>query len=250
MENFGNEQEVQRGENWNYDKVLSASNREYIPYIISSERANPFFVLTVASTKYEKNLRYVKSWWNAVEDLNIPTFYQTTPLYYGELNSESDIPVRPDAVGDSAEQRYLYQYTLASEEIDSNVGHKPYHYFYYKYDKLMGTSELVLGYQCLITFNFLSEETAEWTGQNYLYQITLVSGQLMQDRLNEIYLEKGKPADWPDTIEEQYKYVKVEWPNELQPDIDVDSPLGYIEVPEPILPPSRLTVKNNLRILI
>ena len=45
---------VQQGENWNLDKVLSASNREYIPYIVSSERPNPYFVVTVASTKYEK----------------------------------------------------------------------------------------------------------------------------------------------------------------------------------------------------
>ena len=108
---------------------------------------------------------------------------------------------------------------------------------------------MVLGYECKITFNFLSEDTVEWTGQNYMYQITLVDGELMADRLEEIY-KVYTPEDWPDTIEAQYKYVKVQWPNELQPDIDADSPLGKIDIAEPILPPTALRVYNNLRTLI
>lgn len=249
MENNGNEQFVQQGENWNLDKLLSSSNREYIPFIVSSERANPFFVVTVASTKFEKNLRYVKSWWNSPDQMHIPTFYQTTPQYYGEISSESTIPTTGTAIGENKSIRYLYQYTLTTDAIDQSLGHKPYYYFYYDYTN-SDDGQLVLGYECRITFNFLSKDTAEWTSQNYLYQITLVSGQLMADRLEEIYLAKEAPEDWPDTIEAQYKYVKVQWPNELQPDIDADSPLGRIDVPEPILPPTALRVSNNLRTLI
>ena len=248
MENNGNEQFVQQGENWNLDKVLSSSNREYIPYIVSSQRKNPFFVVTVASTKYEKNYRYVKSWWNSPDEMKIPTFYQTVPQYIGELNSESDIPQSGILAGENKNQRYLYQYTLANELINPDIGHKPYHYFYYDYSS-NDNGTLVKDYECKITFNFMSNDTAQWTGQNYLYQITLVSGQLMADRLEEIYRAHA-PEDWPDTIEAQYKYVKVQWPNELQPDIDIDSPLGRIDVPETILPPTTLYVQNNLRTLI
>lgn len=249
MENSGNEQFVQQGENWNLDKVLSASNREYIPYIVSSERANPFFVVTVASTKFEKNLRYVKSWWNSPNEMNIPTFYQTVPQYYGEIDSTSDIPASGINIGENKNQRYLYQYVLSSDDIDPDLGHKRYYYFYYDYSN-NDNGVLVLGYECKITFNFSSEDTVEWTGQNYMYQITLVDGELMEDTLLSIYNDKGAPEDWPDTIEAQYKYVKVQWPNELQPDIDADSPLGRIDIAEPILPPTALRVYNNLRILI
>ena len=251
MENSGNEQIVQQGENWNLDKVLSSSNREYIPYIVSSERANPFFVVTVASTKFEKNLRYVKSWWNSVDDMNIPTFYQTTPVDYGEISGTTRIPqtAAGSTLGDTKNKRYLYRYTLTTDSIDPALGHKPYYYFYYDFST-SDEGKLVLGYECKITFNFLSSDTAEWNSQNYMYQITLVSGQLMKDRLRAIYIAKGAPVDWPDTTEAQYKYVKTVWPNELQPDIDIDSPLGYIEVPEPILPPTALRVYNNLRTLI
>lgn len=246
MESFGHERRVRQGEDWNLDITLSASNREYIPFIVSSQRNNPFFVVTIASTKYEKNFRYVRSWWNSVDNLNIPTFYQTTPRYYGEL---SELPTDPSAIeGESAETRYLYQYTLASDAIDITVGHKPYYYFYFDYSG--ETPVRIDNYSCRLRFNFPSSVTAEWTGQNYLYQITLVSGQLMQDRLNEIY-DFYKPVDWPkDNIEAQYKYVKIQYPKELQPDIDIDSPLGYIEIPEPILQPTKLEVFNNLRTLI
>lgn len=256
MESFGNERQVQQGEDWNLDILLSSSNREYIPYLVSSQRDNPFFVCTIASTKYEKNLRYVKSWWNSLESLNIPTFYQTVPVFYKELADDEQLPSEPSTKGndptqgDSKEARYLYQYTKANDSIDISVGHKPYYYFYFEYNEDGSVAKRVDDYQCFIRFNFLSKETAEWNGQNYMYQITLVSGQLLADRLNEIYLAHDKPEDWPDTVEAQYRYVKVQWPNALQSDIDADSPLGYIETPESILRPTKLEVFNNLRKLI
>ena len=63
-------------------------------------------------------------------------------------------------------------------------------------------------------------------------------------------MNKGMPSDWPDNVEEQYYYVKANWPDALQPDIDVDSPLGSIEFTEPILRPTKLEVFNNIRKLI
>ena len=93
MEMYGNEIKVQQGEDFNLDILLSASQTEYIPFIISSQRNNPFFVITVASTKYEKNLRYVKSWWNDISsDSTIPRFFQTVPQDYGELDNISLLP--------------------------------------------------------------------------------------------------------------------------------------------------------------
>lgn len=260
MESFGNERQVQQGEDWNLDIKVSASDREYIPFIVSSDLHNPFFVCTVASTKYEKNLRYVKSWWNSLKDLNIPTFYQTVPVSWGELKYKRDELgdiIEPEEyedlpasiTDDSKTERYLYQYTKEGDEIDTSIGHKPYYYFYFEYNDDGTVKERIDEYDCYIRFNFLSKDTADWSAQNYMYQITLVEGELMADRLNEIY-DEYKPKDWPDTDEARYRYVKVQWPDELQPDIDVDSPLGYIETPIPILRPTKLEVFNNLRRLI
>ena len=91
METFGNEIKVQQGEDFNIDILLSSNQVEYVPYIISNERKNPFFVVTVASTKYEKNLRYVCSWWNDILSgpNPIPTFYQTTPYNIGSYANKA-----------------------------------------------------------------------------------------------------------------------------------------------------------------
>ena len=278
MESYGNEIRVQQGEDWNLDKLLSASNREYIPYIISDERTNPYFVITVASTKYEKNLRYVKSWWCSIKDSKIPTFSHTNPILCEVESEEALNALTPTAVNEivSAElgvtwdegelvndkkTRYLYYDTIKDE--NDVVVDKIYFYFEYTYDE--GTStwdyELIKGYECHVRMNFASKDTSEWGSQNYLYQISLVSGQTMRERLQEIY-EQYTPENWPEitigmtdeeiqeTIEAQYKYVKVNYPNELQPDIDIDSPLGYIDTPETILQPTKLEVYNNLRKLI
>lgn len=268
MESYGNEIRVQQGEDWNLDKELFASQLLKIPYIISSQRANPYFVITVASTKYEKNLRYVKSWWCSITDSQIPTFYFTQPVHC-EVASEQELDaLTPSTVNtllstetitwdegeivDGQRRKYLYYDTIDDDDTNRI-------YFYFDYSG--STPELVKNYECHVRMNFASKDTAEWGSQNYLYQITLVSGQTMRDRLQEIY-EQYTPEQWPmitpsmsddeiqETIEAQYKFVKANYPYELQPDIDIDSPLGYIDTPEVILQPTKLEVYNNLRKLI
>lgn len=274
METFGNDIEIQQGENFNMDVLLSASNLEYIPYIISSERKNPFFVITVASTKYEKNMRYVHSWWNdVINGLHpIQTFYQTTPINLGEL-AEAPIIANFEGNIDDWEHgiRYLYQYTLENEDIDEKLGHKPYHYVYVDYSS--GISVVHNDdYECKIIQNFSSDITRLWGAQNYMYQITLLDGKTNKEVILATYEKYGsdypdfpiprKPngelysADeqWGDSeqeyIKSAYNYIKRQWPNLLQPDIDADSPLYYIDSPETIVSPSKLTVNNNLRQMI
>ena len=155
----------------------------------------------------------------------------------------------------------MYYYTVETDEIDPTLGHKPYYYFYYEYTEAEYMSRMVLrpmridDYECHVRFNFSSEVTAKWGSQNYMYQITLVDGILMEEKLQQIFDEKEalgeiKAEQWPSDITKQYQLVKLMWPKALQPDIDATSPLGKIELPEPILPPTKLEVFNNLRTLI
>lgn len=260
MEIFGDEIRVQQGEDWNLDILLSASDIEYIPFIISNQRTNSFFVVTVASTKYEKDLRYVASWWNDISKENdesgqvaIPTFYQTIPYFYNNLTDISQLPSLPPEINGSKETkdtRLLYQYTLDTDEEDLELGHKPYHYFYFEYNDDGDVIQRVDNYECRIRFNFASSETSKWSSQTYLYQITLVSGELLKDVLANIAISKGNPYDWPSDIKSQWYYVKSHWPGILQPDIDSDSPLGFIDNIQVILQPSALQVYNNLRQMI
>lgn len=298
MENFGNEIKVQQGEDWTLDLLLSASAKEYVPYLVSSQRNNPYFVITIASTKYEKNHRYVKSWWNNIEDSTdpLPLFYDTRPIFYANLTWPEQVPTTPvgdtkivDDMTGSPKKRYMYRYTLEysyaevdettdgifyikngtsavkkilpeqydaaatyykKDDFDKNLGHKPYYYFYFDYPTTPGSpAVLKQDYECHIRQRFDSDTTSEWGSQNYLYQITLVSGDTMEDRLEEIY-DTYTPTNWPDNTEAQYYFVKANYPNELQPDIDADSPLGRIEEVAVILPPTHIEVYNNLRRLI
>lgn len=296
METFGNDIEIQQGEYFNMDVVLSASNQEYIPFLVSSDRANPYFVITVASTKYEKNMRYVKSWWddplnptNIIENgktivQKLETFIQTVPFSLGELSSNpTEQSIQTANPSESIDTRYFYQYTLSSDSFDTRIGHKPYRYAFLDYSSGTTTLKLVNpdietgedknnNYTCKIVQNFSSDITRLWGAQNYMYQITLVSGKTNKEVILQTYDKYGIThpdfpiprkedgtlygadekwgADEDEWIEAAYKYIKRQWPTLLQPDIDADSKLYYIEEPETIVPPSKLTVNNNLRQMI
>lgn len=266
---FGNEREIQQGEDWNLDILISQSGIEYIPFIISSERHNPMFALTVASTKYEKNARYVMTWWDNLNASSLPRFYQTTPFRLSKEYAPGETIIRPDG---HAPMEALYQYTLTSEKVDPVLGHKPYHYVYFTEDAPNDPKD---GYECRLIKQIRSEVTSQWGSQNYMYQITLVDTISMADYINQAYESypnlawpkwvtrddpawDGNEATWVDfrnnwimsNVKELFNFIKNRIPAWFQSDIDWDSPAGYISTPQVILPPTKLQVNNNLRQII
>lgn len=283
MQSYENERVIQQGEDWNIDVLLSQSVQNYIPYIVSSEREHPHFVLTVASTKFEKNHRYVESWWQEIPDSQ-PRFKQTVPFFVGDFTADPtsfedlitkatayDDKVGPDVADDTAYER-LYQYTVKGSE--------------FKYCYTTDGINIVLGYELRMRFNILSHipgleglqgGTANWNSQEYMYQITLVSGQLMEDTLISLITstkysnlnwrsDLPKKSDYATTEEyiaalkemlknelvrkDLFNFVKQHIPDFFQKDIDWNSNLGQIWSPIPILKPTRLRVDSNLRVLI
>lgn len=281
MQSYENERVIQQGEDWNIDVKLSQSVQDYIPYIVSSEREHPHFVLTVASTKFEKNHRYVESWWQEIPDSQ-PRFKQTVPFFVGvlaadptsfsDLVAKADSLIKTDISNDEPYER-LYQYKL------NNDGE-------FKYCYTTDGIDIVLGYELRMRFNILSHipgleglqgGTANWNSQEYMYQITLVSGQLMEDTLISLITstkysnlnwrsDLPKKSDYATTEEyivalknmlknelvrkDIFNFVKQHIPDFFQKDIDWNSNLGQIWSPIPILKPTRLRVDSNLRVLI
>lgn len=283
MQSYENERVIQQGEDWNIDVKLSQSVQDYIPYIVSSEREHPHFVLTVASTKFEKNHRYVESWWQEIPDSQ-PRFKQTVPFFVGDFTADPtsfedliakatvyDDKIGPDVADDTAYER-LYQYTVKGSK--------------FKYCYTTDGTDIVLGYELRMRFNILSHipgleglqgGTANWNSQEYMYQITLVSGQLMEDTLISLITstkysnlnwrsDLPKKSDYATTEEyitalknmlknelvrkDLFNFVKQHIPDFFQKDIDWNSNLGQIWSPIPILKPTRLRVDSNLRVLI
>ncbi len=271
----GNEIEIQQGEDWNLDLLLSATSSEYIPYIISNQRQNPMFVITISSSQFDKQNRYRGSWWNDLIADGTPTFYSTTPYYVGEYTSSDSIPSIPPTINGVIETyatRLLYQYTLTTDSIDSDLGHKPYYYYYYDYTYSESTDSYtlgsaVLGYECHIRYNFSYVDTSSWGSQSYRYQVSLVSGEKIVETFYNIALYHGLPSDYPSRdlsvseicalsdlqrqliLDEQYEYIRRVWPTALQADIESTTPLGTIVSPETIVAPTKLVVYNNLRTL-
>lgn len=290
MLTYGNEREVQQGEEWNLDILISQSSIEYVPFLVSSQRVNPMWAITVASTKYEKNERYVATWW---QDLAIgegfdghplPRFYQTVPEDLGTLDPALPI-TKP--VGDRPFEA-LYRYMLTNEAVDPELGHRPYHYVYFDENEEAHIDE----YECRIRMQFRSAETSEWGSQNYMYQITLVDTEDMADYINLAY-ETHPELKWPtwitrdnedwiavrpeqdpdessidyntrleaawrefrndwirENVEVLFTFIKDRLPDWFQPDIDMDAPVGRIDIPQVILAPTKLQVNNNLRKII
>lgn len=239
MLSFGNERIIQQGEEWNLDIRLSQSSQEYIPFIVSSARRDPMWAITVASTKYEKNERYVVTWWLPLTDL--PKFELTIPFDLGEIPTGS-----PVGMPEGHDPMYaLYRFTRAEEAFDPVLGHKPYHYMYVQ------NGEKYYDYNCRIRMTVESSETSLWESQNYMYQITLVDTVSMAD-----HIEAAKLAypdlNWPteDDVEVLFPFIKARIPNWFQPDIDMDAPVGHIDIPQVILTPTKLQVNNNLRRVI
>ena len=283
MQSYENERVIQQGEDWNIDVKLSQSVQDYIPYIVSSEREHPHFVLTVASTKFEKNHRYVESWWQEIPKKQT-RFKQTVPFFVGDFTADPtsfedlinkatayDDKIGPDVADDTAYER-LYQYTVKGGE--------------FKYCYTTDGTDIGLGDELRMRFNILSHipgleglqgGTANWNSQEYMYQITLVSGQLMEDTLISLITstkysnlnwrsDLPKKSDYATTEEyiaalketlknelvrkDLFNFVKQHIPDFFQKDIDWNSNLGQIWSPIPILKPTRLRVDSNLRVLI
>lgn len=262
MESFGNRRNIQQGEDWTLDILLSQSESEYIPYIVSSERQNPHFVITVASTKFEKINRYIKSWWLPLDGLiKLPRFNQTVPYVLADQESKittyAQLKQAVGSVDDLIPYDSLYQYKYNNET-----------YFVYCYKDDDDIYQLSYDYECRITFNLSmigsNKGTSEWSSQNYNYQITLVSGEKMADYIKACkaaYPDLDWRADWPTddsqfetwldrNIENVFNFIKKRIPEYFQQDITWDSPLGRIWAPAPILKPTELTVDNNLGLII
>ena len=149
-------------------------------------------------------------------------FEQTVPQDIGVLatipNTISDVAdkIRNGNGEYDAPLTCLYQYKLSNE--------KDYRYFYYTQENPNDSTNLIHDYECRIRFNLETGEhnpgTSEWGSQNYMYAITLVSGQKMTDTLldaKEAYPELDWREDWPvklaDETDNEYTARLEEWLN-------------------------------------
>lgn len=182
MKTFNNEIVVHRNEVFTIDKIIQ--NKDGSPYVISKELSNPYFLLTVSTTRYSQKDRYVKNYW--LNLLNFPRFNSTQCIDLHSIKTSSagtDIKYNDfsDVVPTSD---YLLSGYISGQYVEfdaddavffvNNNGIKTYKYYNVSSNKW-------LVYNCRLIKQFSNDDTKDWVEQSYVYSITLVSGELATD---------------------------------------------------------------------
>ena len=66
MKTLNNEITVHREETFTMEKIVQ--NKDGSPYIISNKLNNPYWLLSISTTRYEQENRYVKNYWLSLKD--------------------------------------------------------------------------------------------------------------------------------------------------------------------------------------
>lgn len=211
-----------RGETFTIDMLLQ--NRDSSPYVITSKAENPYFLITVSSTKYEQEGRLVKNYW-----LEIPkksTFYCTNAI---KIENFESAPKLPD--GETYDDLDTYAVYYTEDENGNKI------YKRWLVDKWVD-------YELRIVKTFSKSETAQLVGQSYVYSINFVDGEDMLTYLQNIVNDEFSGISIPNTKEECYnviksidKYANINWEREL----------SEITLSIPIISFAKISVHDNIR---
>lgn len=163
--------QVERGEAWTYDVYFQ--NRDGSPYIVSSEMQNPQILVTVASSKYTQNGRYIANFWNDVAQA-YPRFYSTEPTVIVDTSATSinnlqspakyGVTLPTDKTSVTYENFSVYAWTDNDGET---------HYLQWLGSAVSGE---YVEYSFHFVQHFPTDITNDWIEQSYVFGIKLLGG--------------------------------------------------------------------------
>lgn len=249
MKTLNNILVVHRNETFTLDKIVQ--NKDGSPYIISAELENPYWLLTVSSTRYDQKDRYIQNWW--LDLSKYPRFVYTNPIDLKSFKSGAGADAAPafssfsDVTSlDSFEGTYLNGQQITEMDADDFVyyleddnNNKEYKYW-------STTANGWQKYECRITKLFKQEITRLWVEQTYVYSITLMSGMSMLDYLKEL-CDKNKIEYNDDvTVNELYDAL-LNSGYKFDEDFNKSSPITLFTTVKPILVPTELRVMSDIK---
>lgn len=156
--------QVERGEEWTYDVYFR--NRDGSPYIVSNQLTNPYILVTIASSKYTQNGRYIANFWNNVTEA-YKTFYCTQPIELSGTTMPTPANgLSPEIQADITAKNQTYSTYAVYKWVDPN-GVAQYKYW---------TGTTYEDYDFHFVMTFPTDITNEWIEQNYVFGIKLVGG--------------------------------------------------------------------------
>lgn len=242
MKNFNNELSVYRNETFTINKLVQ--NKDGSPYIISNKLKNPYFLITVSTTRYAQKDRYVANFWLDLKAT--PRFLLTQPINLLSIkravtSNDSAYTQFSDIVGSTVEGyidgKYVQYESGDAVFFVNDNGKRIYKY----YDTMR---KEWLDYSCKIVKSFLQDTTKDWVEQNYVYSISLVSGQSMLEYLRNVCNNNSISYSVSDDVNTLYNRSK----HLLSDGFDIDKPIMEpYDICVPILVPTKLSVYSNIK---
>lgn len=260
MKLLNSELVVHRNETFTIDRTIQ--NKDGSPYIVSNRLKNPYILIAVSSTRYDRADRYLYNNWVELKDwlrftstqaVNLRDFTDnsgdTTPKYtkWSDITKETEI-----SIGGQSGKFVAYGYIEGSQigyergdavfYLENNNGTREYKYW---------TDTGWTDYTCRIVVPIKKEITAEWIEQSYVYSIQLVDGIKTEDALRRIY-EKcvGKSIISTEPARFYYNLLLHNFPDELSKykitKEMVNRPILNYDTVMQILIPTKLTVLSNI----
>ncbi len=252
MKTFKQELLVFRGEDFSIDKVLK--NPDGSPFVISKGLVNPYLLISVTDTLYSQKDRYVKNYWLSLE--NYIKFQNTEIFDLSDLkNSPTDgIPLYESFNDVKVPITGYYNGNYVRISADPTTGIEDSHVYYNKGEgyKYFDNGEWK-DYEFRFVKRFSSDDTRNWTSQNYLYSIQLVAGMKTRDYLmyllvdnnvaytKEVSYLENLTAD--DTSTKELYDLAVENKLPLKKGLHWDTPI-IPSYSTSILKPTKITVKE------
>lgn len=256
MKTLNNEIIVYRNETFTMSKLIR--NRDNSPFIVSNRINNPYWLLSVASTRYSQLNRYIENWW--LDLTSYPRFLTTRPI---DLLS-----FKTDAAGATAKYPSGFA-DITSLTLVDGVYYVAYGYidgvltYYepsdavfvyegeYKYWSTVqvgGQDTGWLTYECKIIKAFSQETTGKWIEQNYTYSISLVGGTTTLIYLQNLCTANSIPYIAADTKYDLYaKVLAADLSKELPNNFSIEAPIATFDIVVPVLVPTKMTVNSNLQ---
>ena len=158
--------QVERGEEWTYDVYFQ--NRDGSPYIVSNQLTNPYILVTIASSKYTQNGRYIANFWNNVTEA-YKTFYCTQPIELtGATMPTPENGLSREIQDDITAKNQTYSTYAVYKWVDPNGVAQ---YKYWNED-----TAAYEDYDFHLVMTFPTDITNEWIEQNYVFGVKLVGG--------------------------------------------------------------------------
>lgn len=252
MRAYNNDVEISRNETFSLDKIIKCKDGS--PYIVSNQLNNPYFLVSVSTTRYEQKDRKVYNKWLDLKDF--PKFVETVPVDLKSLMTEPNgnvsrynsfdditelisIDTKTDILAYGYVGSYLFYYKFddAVFYIEDENGEKTY-----KYWSVDGWKE----YTCRIVTAYTIDITSKWTEQNYVYSIDLVSGTSVREYLINLCNENNIDFTDENSNEDLYNELNNKGVTFVN-NFNLDRLITIFDMVKPILKPKKLTVSSNIQ---